>query len=194
MCLHPDRGRLYQASAQGHLSGTAPRRTRHLRHDPQGRGHRAGDVRRLHPRLCALCYRPGPSVPHQGLHHCRGQPHQQGQQHRQPAAAGRGRKGHQHDLPVEGSRHRGRLCDHGHEAGPHQAHPAGTVCQHPQVRPDRHCPERGRCSGMDPPDHRPRYAHCCHPQRSGHPLQRSRCTSHGSQRPRRARNPSGRGR
>jgi len=91
-----DRGRLYQAPAQGHLSGTAPRRTRHLWHDPQGRGHRAGDVRRLHPRLCALCYRPGPSVPYQGLHHCRGQPHQQGQQHRQPAAAGRGRKGHQH--------------------------------------------------------------------------------------------------
>ena len=33
-----------------------------------------------------------------------------GQQHRQPAAAGRGRKGHQHDLPEQGRRHRGRLC------------------------------------------------------------------------------------
>ena len=39
---------ILKTSAQGHLSGTAPRRTRHLRHDPQGRGHRAGDVRRLH--------------------------------------------------------------------------------------------------------------------------------------------------
>ena len=36
----------------------------------------------------------------EGLHHRRGQPHQQGQQHRKPAAAGRGRKGHQYDLAV----------------------------------------------------------------------------------------------
>mgnify|MGYP002243193654 CR=1 FL=1 len=32
----------------------------------------------------------------------RGQPHQQGHEHCQPAAAGRGRKGHQHDLPEQG--------------------------------------------------------------------------------------------
>ena len=30
----------------------------------------------------------------------------------------------------------------------------------------------GDALGLDPPDLRPRYAHRCHPQRSGHPLQR----------------------
>ena len=48
MRLHPHRGRLYQAPAQGHLSGPEARRPRHLRHDPEGRGHRAGDVRGLY--------------------------------------------------------------------------------------------------------------------------------------------------
>ena len=112
----------------------------------------------------------------------------------EPAAAAGGREGHA-DAAAEGRRGRGQHLRHdGDEAGPYQAHPAGAVCQHPQVRPDRHCPERGRCTGMDPPDHRPRYAHRCHPQRSGHPLQRRGCTSHGPQRPRRARHQVGRGR
>ena len=48
MRLHPHRGRLYQAPAQGHLSGPEARRPRHFRHDPEGRGHRAGDVRGLY--------------------------------------------------------------------------------------------------------------------------------------------------
>ena len=98
--LHPDRGRLRQAPAQGHLPGPAPGRPGHPGHDPQGRGHRPGDVRGLHPRLCPVRHRPGPAVPHQGLHHRRGQPHQQGGPHRQPAAAGRRRKGHQYAAPV----------------------------------------------------------------------------------------------
>ncbi len=91
---------------------------------------------------------------HQGLHHRRGQPHQQGQQHRQPAAAGRGRKGHQHALLPQGRGQQGRFRHHGHKAGPHQTHPAGAVRQHPQDGPHRHCAQRGRRAGMDPPDHR----------------------------------------
>ena len=75
----------------------------------------------------------GRLLPYQGLHHRRGQPHQQGHQHREPAAAGGGRKGHEHDLPEQGRRTGGRLRDDGHQAGPHQAHPAGTVRQHPHV-------------------------------------------------------------
>ena len=82
-----------------------------------------------------------------------------------------GEKGHQYALPEQGYDQRRRFCDHGHKAGPHQAHPAGAVCKHPQVRPDRHCPERGGCTGLDKTDLRPRYAHRCNPQRSGHPLQ-----------------------
>ena len=36
--------------------------------------------------------------------------------------------------------------------GPHQAHAAVPVPQHPQDGPDRHCAERGRQSGVEPPD------------------------------------------
>ena len=80
-------------------------------------------------------HRQGPSLPGQGLHHLRGQPHQQGHQHRQPAAAGRRREGHQHALPAYRMQtRRAAFVTMVTKAGPHQAHPAGAVRQHPQER------------------------------------------------------------
>ena len=82
-----------------------------------------------------------------------------------------GRKSHQYAAPVhQGRARRGGLRHHGDAPGPDQAHAAGSVRQHPQVGPDRHCPERGRFHRLDPPDHRQRHFDRRHPQRPGHPL------------------------
>ena len=76
----------------------------------------------------------------------------QGQPYCEPAAAAGGREGHA-DAAAEGRCGRGQHLRHdGDEAGPHQAHAAVPVPQHPQDGPDRHCAERGRQSGVEPPD------------------------------------------
>ena len=95
---------------------------------------------------------PGPRLPPEGLSGARGKPHGQGQPYCEPAAAAGGREGHA-DAAAEGRRGRGQHLRHdGDEAGPHQAHAAVPVPQHPQDGPDRHCAERGRQSGVEPSD------------------------------------------